>query len=359
MMRKSLYRLFPVPAIFLAACGGYGGGAEREPQTIRDLERQEAPQERDIRVEESQAVEANPELALENYRELLELSGDETTRAEAQRRMADLQLMMEDTDPDAQSDRRVREAIALYRNLLDQRPNDPGNDRVRYQLARALQNVGEIDAAITTLRDLIEKHPDSPYAADGRFRRAELLFSSRRHAEAAEEYEAVISLAGQTPFFEVSQYKYAWTLYNLGRHEDALEVIFSILDRELPDGEPHEPAATLAEVPQVSCSVHAPRPRRTHAHQHQHTNMRARIHTHDRPLRQHGSVQSPAGGVLVRACVLACDVHACVPACFTVRVHALLQPRCVRAPATTRDARGCSGSLNQILSSHSEVEETI
>lgn len=251
MMRKSLYRLFPVPAIFLAACGGYGGGAEREPQTIRDLERQEAPQERDIRVEESQAVEANPELALENYRELLELSGDETTRAEAQRRMADLQLMMEDTDPDAQSDRRVREAIALYRNLLDQRPNDPGNDRVRYQLARALQNVGDIDAAITTLRDLIEMHPDSPYAADGRFRRAELLFSSRRHAEAAEEYEAVISLAGQTPFFEVSQYKYAWTLYNLGRHEDALEVIFSILDRELPDGEPHEPEATLAEVPQA------------------------------------------------------------------------------------------------------------
>lgn len=251
MMRKPLYRLLPVSALFLAACGGYGGGAEREPQTIRDIERQEAPPESDTRVSDSQPVEANPELALKNYRELLKLSGDETTRAEAQRRMADLQLMMEATDPEAQSDRRVREAITLYRNLLDRRPNDPDNDRVRYQLARALQNIGEIDAAIATLRDLTEKHPDSPYAADGRFRRAELLFGTRRYSEAAEEYEAVIGLARQTPFFEASQYKYAWTLYNLERHEDALEVIFSILDRELPEGEAHEPEATLAEVPQA------------------------------------------------------------------------------------------------------------
>jgi TolA-binding protein len=251
MMRKPLRRLPVLSVLFLAACGGFGGGTEREPETIRDLGEREPAGAIDAPAEPSEAVVANPERALENYRELLALSSDESTRAEAQRRIADLLLMMEDTDPEPGSKRRVREAIMLYRRLLDQRPNDPKNDRVRYQLARALQQAGEVDAAIRTLGALIEEHPDSPYAADGRFRRAELLFASRRYAEAAESYEAVINMAGQTPFFEVGQYKYAWTLYHLGRYEDALEVIFSILDRELPEGAPHDPEETLAEVPQA------------------------------------------------------------------------------------------------------------
>lgn len=257
MMRLSLYRISPIFALALAACGGFGGDTEREPRTIGDLEGRSSAPDRNTRTETGASPEAeepiaaNPERALENYRALLELSGDEGTRAEAQRRIADLQLRLEDTDPDADSDARLREAIALYKELIDQRPNDPGNDRVRYQLARAQQNVGRIDAAISTLRTLIDKHPDSPYAADGRFRRAELLFASQRFDEAAEDYEAVIALAGQTPFFEASQYKYAWSLYKLARYEDALEVIFSILDRELPEGEPHDPESTLAEVPQA------------------------------------------------------------------------------------------------------------
>lgn len=260
MTHRSLYRLSPAFALVLAACSGLGG-PDRAPQTIGEIESQGADTPTQPQGTASEAatsprapepISANPQRALENYRALLELAGDENTRAEAQRRIADLQLRLEDTDPGADSDARVRESVALYRNLLDQRPNDPGNDRVRYQLARAQQNLGDIEGAIDTLRTLIEQHADSPYAADGRFRRAELLFATQRFEEAASDYEAVIALAGQSPFFEAGQYKYAWTLYNLARHEDALEVIFSILDRELPAGEPHAPEATLAEVPQAN-----------------------------------------------------------------------------------------------------------
>lgn len=232
----------------VAGCAATGDSSDR---TIRSLEDRETPPDQDLQVQRSERVAPNPEMALENYRQLLELSGDEDTRAEAQRRMADLQVMIDDVEPGPQSEGRLIEAISLYRKLLRTRPNDPGNDRVYYQLARAQQNMGRVDESISTLAELVREFPNSPYAADGRFRRAELLFATERLDEAAGEYEEVIALDRQTPFFEAAQYKYAWTLYKLSRHEDAIEVLFTILDRELPDGELHDPEAALAEVPQA------------------------------------------------------------------------------------------------------------
>lgn len=239
-------------ALILAACAAPGAGERSRDTTIRSIERQGAPDDTDLSVRRSEPVEASPEMALENYRRLMELSPTGDTRAEAQRRMADLQVQLDDIAPDAQSERRLREAVTLYQQLLRDRPNDPGNDRVIYQLARAQQNLGEVDASVDSLARLVEQFPRSPYAADGRFRRAELLFATRRFDEAVPEYEAVIELGGQTPFFEAAQYKYGWSLYRLSRFHDALEVFFTILDRELPEGEPADPTKALAEIPSAN-----------------------------------------------------------------------------------------------------------
>ncbi|MHA7833030.1 MAG: tetratricopeptide repeat protein [Algiphilus sp.] len=237
-------------SLLLAACGS-SGTSETGP-TIRSLENREATlPTRRTDGDNEVPTQPSPELALENYRALLELSADEDTRAEAQRRLADLQVQLNELNPGDDNEQRLEEAITLYKRLIQQRPNDPGNDRVYYQLARAQQNIGRVDASVATLAELTEAYPNSPYAADGRFRRAELLFATKRFDEAATEYEAVLALQNQTPFFEAAQYKYAWTLYKLARYPDAIEVLFTILDRELPEPVSHEPEAALAEVPQV------------------------------------------------------------------------------------------------------------
>ena len=237
-------------SLLLAACGS--SGTSDSGPTIRSLENREASlPARATNRDGEMPAQPSPELALENYRALLELSADEDTRAEAQRRLADLQVQLNELNPGNDSEQRLEEAIQLYQRLLQQRPNDPGNDRVYYQLARAQQNIGRVDASVATLAALTENFPNSPYAADGRFRRAELLFATQRHDEAATEYEAVLALEDQTPFFEAAQYKYAWTLYKLARYPEAIEVLFTILDRELPEPVSHEPEAALAEVPQV------------------------------------------------------------------------------------------------------------
>lgn len=252
-MRSILFALAAGLATMLLAACGSSGTSEAGP-TIRSLENKEATlPARDPAAgdESSPATQPSPELALENYRALLELSADEDTRAEAQRRLADLQVQLNDLNPGEESEQRLEEAIKLYKGLIQQRPNDPGNDRVYYQLARAQQNIGRVDASVATLATLTEKFPNSPYAADGRFRRAELLFATKRFEEAATEYEAVLALENQTPFFEAAQYKYAWSLYRLARYPEAIEVLFTILDRELPEPVSHEPEEALAGVPQA------------------------------------------------------------------------------------------------------------
>lgn len=197
----------------------------------------------------SEPVASDPNKAAENYRKLLELAPDPETKAEAQRRLADLQVQIEDSrGATAESEKALQEAVALYDKLLYANPQSKDNDRIFYQLARAQQNMGETDAAIDTLRRLTERHPDSDLAGDARFRRAELLFYRSRYAEAEAEYKAVMDLADATPFFEPAQYKYGWSQYKLSKHEEAVGTFFDVLERELPPGELFEPEPALAQV---------------------------------------------------------------------------------------------------------------
>jgi tetratricopeptide (TPR) repeat protein len=142
-------------------------------------------------------IAADPEKAADNYRKLLALEPDVDTRAEAKRRLADLNVQIEDTrgntDDSAKS---IKESIKFYNELLNDRPEDPKNDRVFYQLARAYQNIGDVGAAIDTLRRLTERHPDSDLAGDAHFRRAELLFLTKQYAEAEASLQRCVEIGG-------------------------------------------------------------------------------------------------------------------------------------------------------------------
>ena len=209
-----------------------------EGQAIKEItEEQPAPAE--LPVARSEQVQPDVNRALENYEKLLDLPQDPAARAETMRRLADLQLEMDEQGGGtlAQSDARLKRSIELYTTVLREHPNGPTNDRVLYQLARAYQSLGEFAKGEEALLRLTRDYPQSSYADDAHFRRAELLFKLEQFDDASAEYRQVLALKEATPFFEAAQYKYGWSEYRQSNYETALMVFMTILTRELPPGE--------------------------------------------------------------------------------------------------------------------------
>lgn len=202
-------------------------------------------------VVKSEQVAPSTELALQNYEKLLELPQDPITRAETMRRLADLNLEIDEasggTDLKA-SEARLRRSVELYNTVLADQPTLPTNDRVLYQLARAYQDLGENDKAEVALQRLTRDYPTSSYADDAHFRRAEVLFKIGQFDDAAEEYRYIVALKGATPFFEAAQYKLGWAEYRQSNYESAIGIFVQVLSRELPPGELTDAKAALEGV---------------------------------------------------------------------------------------------------------------
>ncbi|AXQ27655.1 hypothetical protein D0B54_02770 [Solimonas sp. K1W22B-7] len=235
-------------ALALAACSQQPiKGAS--PRIGKAIGKYDEPAQEKLPIITSEPIAADPQKAADNYRALLDLEPDLDTKAESKRRLADLTVQIEDTKGNpSESAAALKESIKFYNELLNDRPEDKNNDRVFYQLARAYQNAGDVDASIDTLRRLSERHPDSELAGDAHFRRAELLFLTKRYAESETEYKTVMDLGEQNQFFKHAQYKYGWTQYKQAKFEDAIGTFFAILNRDLPAGEQYETDKALSGV---------------------------------------------------------------------------------------------------------------
>jgi tetratricopeptide (TPR) repeat protein len=216
--------------------------------SLRSLTKKKAPDASQLQVERSGPLENDPEKAAENYRKLLELAPDEDTKAEAKRRLADIQVQADDIKGNNDDGASLRQAIRLYEELLRDRPQDPDNDRVMYQLARARQNLGQTDKALELLQRLTKELPDSPLAGDAHFRQADLLYRLDRYAEAETEYGKVMDYKERTPFFEQAQYMRGWSQYRQSKFDAAIATFFEVLERELPATETIDQDKALAGI---------------------------------------------------------------------------------------------------------------
>ncbi|SEQ67674.1 TolA-binding protein [Solimonas aquatica] len=248
---RGLWKLAAIAqaAMLLASCSSPDFVKKAAPPIGKTIGRQAQPAPETLPIVKSQEIAADPKKAVDNYRELLALRPDGDTQDEAARRIADLQVQMADANGSTpEAEKNLHGSVVLYKKLLEDHPNDSKNDRIYYQLARAQQSLGDIDAAIGTLAQLSAKLPKSDLAGDAHFRRAELLFATSRYAEAETEYRTVMDLKDETPFFQSAQYKYGWALYKQSKYEPAIATFFDILDRELPPGTTTDPDAALAGV---------------------------------------------------------------------------------------------------------------
>ena len=199
--------------------------------TIRDLERAE------VEIDTQAQIVGSEAKAMESYRLFLDVASDDPAlKAEAMRRLADLQLETADAEElasNVQALGAMGGTIDMYERLLESYPNYAKNDLVLYQLARAYEAEGRIDESLATLDRLIEEYPQTAHLDEAQFRRGETLFVQKRYRDSERAYEYVLRVGEASAFYEQSLYKHGWALFKQQQYEESLPSFFALLDRQL------------------------------------------------------------------------------------------------------------------------------
>ena len=204
-----------------------------EKDTIKSLDRQH------VEIRTGKVILNSSNLARDNYRAFLDLvSDDPELRAEAMRRLGDLEL--EATEAAQLSEniesietRGYDNAVDLYQKLLEAYPDYRRNDTVLYQLARGYEIGGRTDRALVVLNDIVTRYPDTPMIDEVQFRRGEMLFLRKNYDGAEIAYQAVMDYGESSRFYEQSLYKLGWAQFKLAWHEDSLDSFFELLERKI------------------------------------------------------------------------------------------------------------------------------
>jgi TolA-binding protein len=232
-MRPGRSSLALIAALGLAACAGPKPSRVAEPPTLKSLEK------RQVTIAPDQGIEKREESAALAYKDFLKAAPRDPHRQEALRRLGDLEMDRIDSqiagDGGTAGNGTVDygAAIARYQDFLKTYPNDPGNDRVLYQLARAYELGGKLETALKTLDRLVQDFPKSRYRDEAQFRRGEVLFTLRDYPKAEQAYATTMQSGDTSPYYERALYMHGWTLFKQTRLEDGLTSFFGVLDRKL------------------------------------------------------------------------------------------------------------------------------
>jgi len=219
----------------LLAAAATGADKKAKPTgTIKDLE------SREIQIDREPPTNARAQQAIEQYKRFLELqSGNDEMRAEAMRRLGDLQVEVDEgarAAGDAGFDgMQTKDAIKLYESLLAAYPNYERNDTVLYQLSRAYEAESQPDQALAALDRLVANYPSSKWATESQFRRGEILFSRARYRDSEGAYAAVVAAGPDSGYYEQGLYKHGWSLFKQGRGEQSVASFLRVIDRVLVD----------------------------------------------------------------------------------------------------------------------------
>ncbi len=195
--------------------------------------------QRTIKVEPDAGVKVAEEQTIAAYRQFLQAAPKAPQRAEAMRRLGDLEMDKADrvaaeaTGPNASGIPDYKAAVERYQEFLKAYPDDARVDRVLYQMARAQEQAGDLEGSLKTLTQLVTTHAGTLHAGEAQFRRGELLFTMRQYKEAEAAYGAVLGGDEKTPFQERALYMQGWSQFKQARLEDGLKSFFGVLDLKL------------------------------------------------------------------------------------------------------------------------------
>ena len=224
--------------VLLAAAALWPFGRDRDREkpveptgTIKDLERAS------VEIDTEAAIVGSEAKAMESYRLFLDVaSEDPVLKAEAMRRLADLQLETADAEELAsnlQALGTLGSTIEMYEQLLETYPNYAKNDLVLYQLARAYEAEGRVDESLATLDRLIAEYPHTAHLDEAQFRRGETLFVQKRYRDSERAYSYVLGVGAASAFYQQSLYKHGWALFKQQQYDESVASFFTLLDLQL------------------------------------------------------------------------------------------------------------------------------
>ena len=222
-------RLAVLAVAGLAACSSTKGPKVADQPTLKNLEG------RQVAIAPDQGIEKREDNAALAYKDFLKAAPRDPHRQEALRRLGDLEMDRVDAGGESNNNPSIDYAAAIkqYQEFLKTYPNDPGNDRVYYQLSRAYELSGQLEPALRTLDKLVQDFPRSRYIDEAQFRRGEVLFTLRDYANAERAYATTMKSGEGTPYYERALYMHGWTMFKQGRLEEGLTSFFGVLDRKL------------------------------------------------------------------------------------------------------------------------------
>ena len=187
---------------------------------------------RSVDVQPDQGMASSEEQAIKAYQSFLATAPKAPQRAEAMRRIGDLEMDSAD-GKNAQGDPDFTAAIATYQDYLKHFPDDPTNDKVLYQLARAQEQSGDVTAALKTLKQLVRSYPDTPYSDEAQFRLGELLFATGEYANAQKSYATVLKSGPGGKYYDRALYMQGWSQFKQGQLDESVQSFFGVLDLKL------------------------------------------------------------------------------------------------------------------------------
>jgi outer membrane protein assembly factor BamD (BamD/ComL family) len=214
----------------LVACAGKQIGSPDNEPTLKTLAG------RTVNVVQDPGTPVHPVQAIAAYNSFLSIAPHAPQREEAMRRIGDLEMDNADlrsADAQTNSGPDYRSAAAHYQDVLKTFPNSPGNDRVLYQLARAQEQGGDLEAALKTLDRLVKDYPTTALHGEAQFRRGELLFTGGSYATAEQAYATVLQMGTASRFHDRALYMQGWSQFKQGKLSEAVQSFFGVLDLKL------------------------------------------------------------------------------------------------------------------------------
>ena len=185
------------------------------------------------------------------YKALLEVVGDPQTKQIVQYRLADLEVSLAEQKQEnglpidsvasstKQSGQNLQKlfdlAIVQYQQLLVEHPQNPDNVDVLYQLAKAYEQQGQVQASFATLQQLLQQFPSNGYLAEIHFRMGEVEFNRANYPLAISAYNKVLAQGEQNPYYATAAYMLGWSNFKNEQQGEALKAFTTLLDHKLPN----------------------------------------------------------------------------------------------------------------------------
>lgn len=165
------------------------------------------------------------------YQQILSLQPAASTRQKILYRLSQLHTQQyERQELSLNEEQSVLQAlISRYHQLLEQYPDDPNNELLRYQLARSYDLLAQPEASLGQLSLLLTDYPNSDFAAEAWFRKADIHYSRGEYELAVAAYLQV--LAAKEPSLQLhASYMAGWSYFKLQQFNLADQQFLQLLD---------------------------------------------------------------------------------------------------------------------------------